>query len=369
MDKDVWLRIVLLALAVAAVACGAPYGERQDGAELQQFFENARRREAAGIEREQVVRVPGCTAFFVENRGGSATIASARHCFNYSATSFCKGGGTFTTNDGQKGRCLEVVAGDATHDIVLFKAEMPFTPRREQTLRLAGFVPEVKTRLKMIGYPGDPERRGQLTVTEGCWVLKGDVPSPFADGRTRDPSALHNCSTYGGNSGGPMLIDGTRLAVGLPFTYVPGDFAPNGAENLGTAAHMARMADFVKRNRAALDAAGIVVAESATDTDTSSDRDLFVALAERSDAPYAYVSARSAVAQVVVCEGDVSGVACHSGVAGALVANPERTTGDRRLHATAALVAPAGGARSYTAVGRDAQGGIVSRMVFALEAR
>jgi hypothetical protein len=369
MDRDVWLRIVFLAIAIAAVACGALDGGRHEGAEVQQFFENARRREATGIEREQVVRVPGCTAFFVESRGGSAMIASARHCFNYSATSFCKGGGTFTTNDGQKGRCLEVVAGDATHDIVLFKAEMPFTPRLEQTLRLAGFVPEVKTSLKMIGYPGDPERRGQLTVTERCWLLKDDVPPPFADGRTRDPSALHNCSTYGGNSGGPMLIDGTRIAVGLPFTYVPGDFAPNEAENLGTAAHMARMADFVKRNRAALDAAGVVVAESAGDTDTASDRDLFVALDGRSDAPHAYVSARSGVAQVVVCEGAISGVACHGGVTGAVIASPDRTSGERRLHATGALVAPAAGARTFTAVGRDAQGGIVSRMVFAVEAR
>ena len=36
-----------------------------------------------------------------------------------------------------------------------------------------------------------------------------------------------------------MLIDGTRIAVGLPFTYIPDDFVPKGATDLRSAAHLA----------------------------------------------------------------------------------------------------------------------------------
>ena len=36
---------------------------------------------------------------------------------------------------------------------------------------------------------------------------------------TRDRQLMHNCSTWGGNSGGPMLKAGTNIVFGLPSTY------------------------------------------------------------------------------------------------------------------------------------------------------
>ena len=102
-------------------------------------------------------------------------------------------------------------------------------------------------------------RRGRLTVTENCWVIDGDEPSPHAD--LLDRSALHNCSTYGGNSGGPMIAEGTRIAVGLPFTYQPGDYDRRDPNDRATAAYLAKMADAAGTFREALVAAGIVLVE------------------------------------------------------------------------------------------------------------
>ena len=56
-----------------------------------------------------------------------------------------------------------------------------------------------------------------------------------------------------------MYIQGTRDAIGLPFTYVPDDYTRNSATDLTTAAFLALMADFVSAHRAELTAAGIVI--------------------------------------------------------------------------------------------------------------
>lgn len=113
----------------------------------------------------------------------------------------------------------------------------------------------------------DPEtaRHGRLTTTENCWTLGGTVKSPHNN--ILDVSQYHNCTTYGGNSGGPMYIEGTRVVIGLPFTYIPdyweGKANPNAYDrrsptNLETAAHLALTADFVSVHRTELLTAGIV---------------------------------------------------------------------------------------------------------------
>jgi hypothetical protein len=222
-----------------------------------QFFENSRRRDANASERALVAYVNGCAAFFVENSRGKVFLASARHCFSSAITRWCQGGGQFRDNDGKVGVCTRVVAAATDLDIAVFEASFAHAPATQ--LRLAAYAPPVRTRLFMIGYPADADpttaRRGRLTVTENCWVLSSDTPSPYQD--LRDRSAHHNCSTYGGNSGGPMIAEGTLSAVGLPFTYVPNDYRRREAESLATAAHLAKMQDFVGRFRTTLDAEGI----------------------------------------------------------------------------------------------------------------
>jgi hypothetical protein len=118
----------------------------------------------------------------------------------------------------------------------------------------------------MIGYPADEDpqtaRRGKLTTTENCWVLKSSVPSLYDDPHLADHSSLHNCTTYGGNSGGPMYIEGSLDAIGLPFTYAPDDYTRRDPNDLSTAADLAQMADFVGTFRSQLTEAGVVISDT-----------------------------------------------------------------------------------------------------------
>jgi hypothetical protein len=225
----------------------------------QMFFSQSTRRDADTLEKQQVVHVGrGCTAYFVENKTGKKILGSARHCFGLAATAWCTGGGTFKDNDGKVGKCTKVLAADTTHDLVFFEADFDYVPK--QPYRLSAKPPQLDVRLKMVGYPCDKYRSCKLTVTENCWVLKTGVPSPHPAAMS-DKSALHNCTTYGGNSGGPMVIEGTDTIVGLPFTYQPNDYKERSPTEIKTASHMALMADFVAVHREALDQAGVVIVE------------------------------------------------------------------------------------------------------------
>src|SRR5690606_21280912 len=120
----------------------------------------------------QVVNAKGCAAFFVANTRGKTYLISARHCFGYQITSWCANDGRLVDNEGNEGRCRRIVAADMSHDIALFEAEFEAYTEPDAALRLASFEPEVNTRLVMIGYPADKFRKGTLTTTEECWVLR-----------------------------------------------------------------------------------------------------------------------------------------------------------------------------------------------------
>lgn len=255
---NAWL---LTSLTMMMYGCSALTDESTDDSQLQRFFENARRRDATDTEAKFVVRIPHCTAFFIENNSNQAIVASARHCFAFDPLKFCKNGGSFTAHDGQIGHCTDILAGDDQHDIVMFRADFSVVPAKEQTLRVSSFSPELRTPLKMIGYPEDPERRGSLTVTDNCYILQQVADSPFKNRGLLDESARHNCSTFGGNSGGPMIIEGTRIVAGLPLSFNPYDFTRYPADEVITSAFLARMDGFVARNRQILMDAGVVFAE------------------------------------------------------------------------------------------------------------
>jgi hypothetical protein len=250
---------VCLAVGLAAVSCRTPKTE----SEVSQFFANSTRRDAQQAERDAVVRVDNCTGYYIQNTQGRLYVGSARHCVNNVATEWCAAKSTVYTPDfSLVGTCKRVVGGTGTKDIVIFELDKdPDFTVPSGGYRLAAYTPAKYTNLKMIGFPTDKFRNGALTVTEGCYVLKAPVYSPHSNSNWGDWSAMHNCTTYGGNSGGPILKVGTNEVIGLPFTYVKNDYNERQSDNEFTAAHLALMSGFVQDNRAALSAAGIIIAE------------------------------------------------------------------------------------------------------------
>jgi V8-like Glu-specific endopeptidase len=252
--------IVLVALSGCMGEDSEALASRADA----QFFANSMRRDASASEAKKVAWLGGCTTFFVENNQGKTYLVTARHCVDHAITTWCSRHGRIVDNQGREGECTRVIAADREHDIALYEAQLPYVPARSSTFRLAAYTPGVETRLRMIGYPADddPEtaRRGRLTTTYNCWVLSDTVSSPWDD--MVDPSLLHNCTTYGGNSGGPMYVEGTRDAIGLPFTYVPDDYHRRDPWDLDAAAVLAQMSGFVAQFRPQLEAAGVAIAES-----------------------------------------------------------------------------------------------------------
>jgi hypothetical protein len=277
-------RVVVGACVVALAGCGAEPkpAEATRSTKARQFFENAERRDATAAEGSRVAQLTTskCASFFLENTANTVYVATARHCVDFAITTWCTNDGALADNSGSQGKCARLVAADKTHDIAVFEASIAHAAAGDTTLRLASYVPPVNTKLVMTGYPGDEDpqtaRRGKLTTTRSCWVLGGEIDSPYAtqDTKTLDKAVQHNCSTYGGNSGGPMYVEGTRDAIGLPFTYVPDDYTRNSATDLATAAHLALMADFVRVHRTELTAAGIVISDTAsTDPETTPPED------------------------------------------------------------------------------------------------
>lgn len=237
-------------------SCGSHHEETSA---LNKFFVNSLRRDANESEKGLVVRTPkGCAAFFIKNNQNKTILGSARHCFDHKITEWCNTGGPLVDNFGNQGKCERIIAADTTHDFAIFSAKFPYIPSADQTLTLTTFEPKIGTNLKMIGYPADKYRAARLTVTENCWILKSSVTSPHLN--MRDRSSLHNCTTYGGNSGGPMIVSGTSFVVGLPFTYAPNDYNLRDSQNLTTAAYMAKTSDLTLLFRSKLLAEGIVIA-------------------------------------------------------------------------------------------------------------
>ena len=200
------------------VALGLTMISRSSSADI---FDNATRRDPTPAETARVGRIQEtCTLFFLENTANTVYAVTARHCFaSHNISTWCEIDGVFSTADAPgsgNGQCLRVVATDATHDIAVFEAQVTESVTGP-LFRLASYTPAANTNLGITGYPSDPERNGLLTTTTGCWVLGDPGPSPFPDdARMSDKAVHHNCSVWGGNSGGPVWVDGTRDVIGLP---------------------------------------------------------------------------------------------------------------------------------------------------------
>lgn len=231
------------------------------------FFENSQRRDPYTLEEvRNIVRVtyfkPNggmsyCTGFFIKNNGSRVLIGTARHCMEYDEQTAClEGRLNFQTTDSKpfSGQCKRVQISSLEDDFLVLEAD--FDKHQSELLnQRRGYhfreneVPEY-TRVKTLGYPSDPERKSSLTITENCWTLPESSPKfwdALNEAQRKELNEItaknkkqysekvlefknkidfvrkkYNCTTYGGNSGGPVVIEGTRVVIGLPAGYYPG---------------------------------------------------------------------------------------------------------------------------------------------------
>ncbi len=261
--------VLTVLLVIGALAgCGEHPLASTDPNRLQHFFANANRRDPTFQESMGIVRLKGCSGFYVANTSNRVLVMTARHCLGMQPTAvedWCAARGSVRdTNTDTIGTCAKVIAASVSYDLILLEMQFLDAFRPMATLRLAEFVPPAKTQLYMIGYPSDKFRQSQLTLTTNCWVTTSGLEmSPHSD--LADPAGRHNCTTYGGNSGGPMIARNTDIVIGLPFTYRRGDFMHYRAEDLRNSAYFAAMSEFVSRHEHELRDAGVVTAATLND--------------------------------------------------------------------------------------------------------
>jgi hypothetical protein len=194
------------------------------------FSANSRRETIAQDAPKAIgfVKIGGCTGYFIKSTDTSRSfISSARHCFKYDAPTWCKTGTAKIHSTGQVLKCLGVAAGDETHDTVLLEFENTIRDRSGD-FSYANAIPAKGTRLEMIGYPKDgyltDRKVDTLITTHNCKVVATSGSNIYTNipEVINDKVFRHDCSTYGGNSGGPMMIEGTRTVIGIPDQYKPG---------------------------------------------------------------------------------------------------------------------------------------------------
>ena len=238
------------------------------------FFENSVRRDPTPNEIKALVRIENnhCSAFFIKNTQNKLFVGTHNHCAQYELEKYCAGstpkkniynpktGFTSVTQPGLTfkswavpdvvGYCKRIVAKNDYNDFMII--EIAYNSKKIENriresakfLRLADFIPPEGTKLKMLGHPADSERQGQPTTTENCQIQNQN--RPIGKEYTTDETAAlnkksaprtalgeekrnlfmlnaeklgHNCSTYGGNSGGPILIADSDIVIGLPGGY------------------------------------------------------------------------------------------------------------------------------------------------------
>lgn len=248
--------LLLLLLSIVHLSCRT----NSDGSEVKKFYENSRRRTTELDERRAIGKLAGggCTAFWVEAPSKNLVV-TATHCTNRGDfASWCKNGGYVTDVNDAKHDCVKPIANDANHDIVLFEVTGTLN---EPGYPLAAYSAARYTYLRTIGFPNDnlADKSGPM-ITENCWIVDEMVP----DTRVRvglDEAARHNCSIYGGNSGGPMIAEGSNDVVGLPNEFIEGDKGTTNRPFNSEGSFMVKTSDFVRTFRKELTANKVSIAE------------------------------------------------------------------------------------------------------------
>ena len=259
------------------------------------FFDQSERRSPLVTEGRGVVRMqvstPGagsysCSAFLVDNVGHRPLIATARHCVGYEMGAACDASrlSFFTQGSRVSGTCARVVAETPTLDMVIVEATFDNWATIEKSVQfyqLSLQRPRLGTPLEMIGYPADRLREGAFTISKNCSVndhstmLNSDLtpeelaevarlagagtPNALAAIVVHNRVAYHNCTVWGGNSGGPILIAGTKTVLGQPTSYINGAYV--NLKSSERAASMSSTADYIDANRATLAAWGVIFAK------------------------------------------------------------------------------------------------------------
>ena len=271
---------------------------------------NSIRRTPEIQEIKSILRVGGCTGFFVENTKSEFYVATARHCVDFKATEQCRSGqmdiyfddfvdGTvLEVRKHLIGNCKEIIAGTVQDDLFMMRVEFEDADRSYQEtdnviqmlrnsvkfLKLASYTLPQMARMKMIGFPADINALGLPTLTENCWdtsaigiayyngvqtsVLGGNASNGDQDpqrqaylNQLRRQLRWHNCSTWGGNSGGPMILEGTDDVVGIPGAYNDEMDQETVYPDERVSSFYETTAGFIARNRLALQRAGVVISE------------------------------------------------------------------------------------------------------------
>jgi len=212
------------------------------------------------------VKIGGCTGFFVETSHATRSfVSSSRHCFEYDAPAWCKTGTAKIHSTGQQIKCLGVAAGDETHDTIMFEFQN-ISRDRSGDLSYSKTMPPKSTRLEMIGFPKDgyltDSSLDTLITSHNCRVVNPGGTNIYTSVPEviDDEVFLHDCSTYGGNSGGPMMIEGTLVVVGIPDQYRPGS-TPTTDLDAGRNIQGVRVDAFVDDLQSDLLVAGIVLVD------------------------------------------------------------------------------------------------------------
>ncbi len=185
-----------------------------------------------------------CTGFFIDNLNKKPFLVTARHCVEYEMTSACKNNSfTVITEIGKfKGTCEKIIAGSIFDDIIIILID--FADNKQKALKDISFLslssvkPQIYTRFNALGYPVDIYNKDKLLrLVKNCWqvdkvVTKGDISLNVLNAlnhasaetieqtkKLRKKQLYHNCSIFGGMSGGPLIIEGTREVVGIPDGY------------------------------------------------------------------------------------------------------------------------------------------------------
>jgi len=189
--------------------------------------------------------------------------------------------------------CSRIVVVDEEHDFFIFAAKPQSEANRSaleqgKKLKLSACEPPLDLSLVMLGFPADRHRRGQPTASEACSVRprssqahkprnihEEQLEQKMRDFDLRRPpeyqtranrvdehmkvsSLRHNCTTWPGNSGGPILGKGSGdVVVGLPAEALLVERPLDPSIGL----RMENMAEFVRRNRELLEQESVGISD------------------------------------------------------------------------------------------------------------
>lgn len=218
--------ITQLALITALASCKFNSERPEQSSEVKFLNEHSRRRVASAEESTNIFRLKTyggntCTAFAVKNEAKKPIVFTARHCMNFTASDWCSKVSEITSADQKNSyRCKSVLFDPKDSDYAALELDRPIP---SQGFLLANFDPALGRRLQLIGFPSDWYAKSLegTVLTENCWLTssKRELPNIQSQITPRPLALMHNCATYGGNSGGPMIIENSNIVVGLPATY------------------------------------------------------------------------------------------------------------------------------------------------------